>query len=296
MAISGSVGDWGRGAVNDAEDVATIQDLLTRASQILSNPKYDPKGIDGKIAGLPQNSNTVKAIKEFQRRWMNNPDGIVSPGFKTILDLVKFAGDLPIYDPLGFIRDIFNTPEEPTKKYGKGMHGPSFPFTKTAPIFQKHNHHRRWFGAKRTLKDKVTKEIIGYRKHAGVDLCFRPGTPVYAVSSGTFTLKRLKHFYKGTVELRIDHGDYLCRYCELEDKVAPGLFDKDTVEQGQLIGWVGWHKMVHFEMYENTMTGELSTGSKYTKKWEDAVFNRRRDIMNPTEFLMTWQKNLPDGH
>ena len=89
--ISKSVGDWNKGAKNLYDDVLTVQELLTAAADKLKNPTYDPHGIDGKIGRPPRVSSTVKALKAFQKRWMKRPDGIASPGYRTITELASFG-------------------------------------------------------------------------------------------------------------------------------------------------------------------------------------------------------------
>ncbi|CAI3940918.1 Chitinase [Commensalibacter communis] len=65
----------GLGGVNDPQDVSVIQALLQQ--QGAKNLKID--GIYG--------PNTLKAIKEFQKQFLTHPDGIVSPGKKTLEQL-----------------------------------------------------------------------------------------------------------------------------------------------------------------------------------------------------------------
>ncbi|CAI3937672.1 peptidoglycan-binding protein [Commensalibacter communis] len=65
----------GLGGVNDPQDVSTVQALLQQ--QGAKNLKID--GIYG--------PNTLKAIKEFQKQFLTQPDGIVSPGKKTLEQL-----------------------------------------------------------------------------------------------------------------------------------------------------------------------------------------------------------------
>ena len=60
--LTGSVGRWERGARNFEPDVREVQTLLASAAARLHNPAYDPKGVDGKIARPPKQSNTVAAI------------------------------------------------------------------------------------------------------------------------------------------------------------------------------------------------------------------------------------------
>src|SRR6476661_2417214 len=79
-AISRSVGRWEKGAANLPADVETVQRLLQTAAQKLLAPQLDAKGIDGKIAQPPRNSNTVAAIEAFQSRSNISIDGLIEPG------------------------------------------------------------------------------------------------------------------------------------------------------------------------------------------------------------------------
>jgi len=81
--ITDSVGRWEKNARNLPADVETVQRLLETAAQKLQAPQLDPKGIDGKIARPPRNSNTVNAIEAFQTRSNISIDGLIEPGGQT---------------------------------------------------------------------------------------------------------------------------------------------------------------------------------------------------------------------
>src|SRR6187399_2424288 len=76
-AISDSVGRWEKNARNLPADVEAVQRLLQTAAQKLVASQLDPKGIDGKIAQPPKNSNTVAAIEAFQSRFGISIDGLI---------------------------------------------------------------------------------------------------------------------------------------------------------------------------------------------------------------------------
>jgi len=95
--ISDSVGRWEKSARNLSEDVKTVQRLLERAAQKLQAPELDPKGVDGKIAQPPRNSNTVNAIEAFQGRFNLSVDGLIVPGGETWQALVQAGA--PAADP-----------------------------------------------------------------------------------------------------------------------------------------------------------------------------------------------------
>jgi hypothetical protein len=90
--ISGSVGRWEKNASNLSADVETVQRLLQTAAQKLQAPELDPKGIDGKIARPPRNSNTVNAIEAFQSRSNISIGGLIEPDSETWRALLKAAG------------------------------------------------------------------------------------------------------------------------------------------------------------------------------------------------------------
>jgi peptidoglycan hydrolase-like protein with peptidoglycan-binding domain len=69
-----------------------VQSLLEKAAQKLQAPQLDPKGVDGKIARPPRNSNTVNAIEAFQGRSNISIDGLIEPGSQTWQALLQAAG------------------------------------------------------------------------------------------------------------------------------------------------------------------------------------------------------------
>ena len=90
--ITHSVGRWEKGAANVPVDVETVQSLLQAAARKLQAPQIDPKGVDGKIARPPRNSNTVNAIEAFQSRSSISIDGLIEPDSPTWLALLQAAG------------------------------------------------------------------------------------------------------------------------------------------------------------------------------------------------------------
>jgi len=68
-----------------------VQSLLQTAAQKLQAPQLDPKGVDGKIARPPRNSNTVNAIEAFQSRLNISIDGLIEPDSQTWVALLQAA-------------------------------------------------------------------------------------------------------------------------------------------------------------------------------------------------------------
>jgi peptidoglycan hydrolase-like protein with peptidoglycan-binding domain len=91
--INGTVGQWEKGALNAPADVSTVQRLLQTAAQKLNDPSFDPKGIDGKIAHVAANSNTVSAIQAFQTRSGLEVTGLIEPADETWTKLLAVAGE-----------------------------------------------------------------------------------------------------------------------------------------------------------------------------------------------------------
>lgn len=107
-SISASVG---KGGVNKEEDVLTIQELLNNNGASLET--------DGKIG-----NNTIRAIKQFQRRLGNSrPDGVISPDKNTMKGLL---GQLPVGPPSTGISSIIQGGEsgpEGYNAYNRGTRG-----------------------------------------------------------------------------------------------------------------------------------------------------------------------------
>ena len=93
--ITSSVGRWEQGAQNLAADVQTVQRLLKAAADKLHAPQLNPKGVDGKIAHPPANSNTVSAIEAFQSLSSSSVDGVIPPGSQIWKALLKASGEAP---------------------------------------------------------------------------------------------------------------------------------------------------------------------------------------------------------
>ena len=73
--------------------MSTVQHLLQTAAQKLNDPSLNPKGIDGKIARVAANSNTVAAIQAFQTRSALEVTGLIEPGDETWTKLIDAAGE-----------------------------------------------------------------------------------------------------------------------------------------------------------------------------------------------------------
>lgn len=277
---------------NHWEDVETVQKLLKAASKKTGNSSYDPILADGII--LPYLSHTVNCIKAFQSRFMKNPDGIISPGRKTINMLSEFESisehlpPTPSYPAVSDGGCCYPLARRPTNSYKKPTNGRHFRGT--------------YFGATR-------KNKRGYRKHAGCDLKAPQGTPIYAVDDGK-VLSLGRKFISGKRKngeewavgsIVVEHSNFVVRYAETETNFPTDQFEKINgkfwVKKGQKIAEIGKmnvSSMLHFEMYSGTAKGRLTQYCTYTKEFgKNTSFMRRADLIDPTPYLDRWITNMP---
>lgn len=129
----------------------------------------------------------------------------------------------------------------------------------------------------------------GRRKHAACDLYRFINEPAVAIASGT-VISNLYYFYQGTYAVEIEHpGGYIARYGEITGRRATGIRPGLEVTKGQRVGFIGrvnsgcCRPMLHFELYAGTMEGDLTDSS-------ESIFQRREDLLDPTNFLLRWQE------
>jgi murein DD-endopeptidase MepM/ murein hydrolase activator NlpD len=128
----------------------------------------------------------------------------------------------------------------------------------------------------------------GARTHAAADLYFEVGQPIYAVDDGT--VLDTYFFYSETYALEVQHPNFIIRYGEIRQKLAPGVAVGSKVKAGQIIAYVGQmyccRPMLHFEMFSGKSKGTLTDTSR-------PPYYRRSDLINPTTQLLDWKKRLP---
>ena len=104
-------------------------------------------------------------------------------------------------------------------------------------------------------------------------------------------------------ELRTIHGGIVVRYGEIAPnavvdptlKILPEIKKGSAVKRGQVIGYItrmtGGSTMLHFECYSNSsLPGGLTDRSKSGGK-----FQRRQDLMDPTNLLDGAKSSLPSN-
>jgi len=268
--ISASVGRWEKGARNLQDDVRTVQSLLETAAEILEAPEIDPKGVDGKISRPSATSDTVEAIEAFQSRFTSAVDGIIAPDSQTLAALLGLAARVPTTreNVLDISQWLFPFPTVPTESW---------------------EERPRAFASPRAG---------GARLHAGCDLYFPKGTPIHAIADGVVT-RGPYPFYCGTFALEIDHGLFIARYGEIQSKTEAIAGAKVKAGQkiasvGHLIGIQVPSDMLHFELYDKTLSGPLTVASDSGSAIKNGVpFMRRKDLIDPTLQLNQWRGNLP---
>ncbi|KYG67368.1 hypothetical protein AZI86_10260 [Bdellovibrio bacteriovorus] len=129
----------------------------------------------------------------------------------------------------------------------------------------------------------------GKRLHAACDLYRYHGEAAVSIADGKVS-RGLYYFYQNTYALDVQYpGGFVARYGELTGKAAKGVSTGAKVTRGQVMGYIGTVSsnccpaMLHFELYSGTKKGGLSArGNK---------FGRRSDLMDPTKYLLKWEKN-----
>ncbi len=134
----------------------------------------------------------------------------------------------------------------------------------------------------------------GARLHAAADLYQSQYQPVYAIADGTI-LEDREPFYLGTNATVIEHtGGFIVRYGEIASNSIKPLKLKKEVVAGQLIGYIKkvnskkvTSAMLHFELFSGKAQGPLTVKTTTKNK-----YGRRSDLMNPTTYLLAWEKTL----
>lgn len=137
----------------------------------------------------------------------------------------------------------------------------------------------------------------GARTHAGCDIYAPLESEVKSISNGT-VYELSSNYYRGSMAISINHpGIGIVRYGEILD-IPEELFREgaNIAEGGIVIGKVAKivkvSAMLHFELFDGSRTGRLSTndGEYYNEGVQtDGNYQRRSDLMNPTALLLRLQ-------
>lgn len=129
----------------------------------------------------------------------------------------------------------------------------------------------------------------GNRKHAACDLLAPVGTPIRAMEDGK-VIAAARIFLQNTVALEVDHGCFIARYCEMSHAVPTLNRAGAAVKKGETVGFVGQltnSSMLHLELYSGSEAGSLTNRN-------NPPFQRRADLLNPTDFLKAASMNVSD--
>lgn len=131
----------------------------------------------------------------------------------------------------------------------------------------------------------------GTRLHAACDLYRYKDEPILSVAPGT-VIRGLYYFYQGTYAIEVKHSSgFVVRYGEMTSKRATDVELGAELKMGQRVGYMGkvnsncCRPMLHFELYSGKKTGSLSLSPGVNK------YNRRSDLMDPTEYLLKWEES-----
>ncbi len=108
-------------------------------------------------------------------------------------------------------------------------------------------------------------------------------------------IMKFYEFYGGTYALEVKHGKAVVRYGEISGRLADGVSIGAKIQQVQHIAYVGkvvlksgWTgEMLHLEIYDGSATGILRA------TLSESPYQRRKDLINPTDILNMAQKRLP---
>ena len=132
----------------------------------------------------------------------------------------------------------------------------------------------------------------GSRAHAAVDLYRFKDEPIYSVAPGV-VIRGLYFFYQDTFAIEVLHsGGFVVRYGELTGKIANNTSIGKQVIMGDRLGYIGkvssgcCEPMLHFELYSGKLKGPLT---QQGAEVNGVLYNRRRDLINPTQHMLKWQ-------
>lgn len=127
----------------------------------------------------------------------------------------------------------------------------------------------------------------GGRLHAACDLYRYKNEPAKSVAAGR-VIRDMYYFYQGTYALEVKHqGGFVVRYGELTSKGASTRTRGVRLNMSDRVGYIGkvnsgcCNPMLHFELYDGSGKGSLSTGT--------GRYQRRSDLLNPTDYLLKWE-------
>jgi hypothetical protein len=128
----------------------------------------------------------------------------------------------------------------------------------------------------------------GSRAHGAADLYRFRNEPILSVAPGT-VVRDVYFFYQGTYAIEVVHsGGFVVRYGEINRTVPSDIRRGASVTMSQRLATMGvvnsgcCRPMLHFELYRGNVRGSLSQTRP--------PYNRRSDLMNPTPYLLQWER------
>jgi hypothetical protein len=132
----------------------------------------------------------------------------------------------------------------------------------------------------------------GTRIHAAVDLYRYKDEALTSVAPGV-VIRGLAFFYQDTYSLEVMHsGGFVVRYGEMTGKTVDNVSIGKQLKMGDRIGYMGkvnsgcCEPMLHFELYSGKLRGSLTQEGAEVN---GILYNRRRDLLNPTPYMLKWQ-------
>lgn len=128
----------------------------------------------------------------------------------------------------------------------------------------------------------------GKRLHAACDLYRYKNEPALAIGPGK-VIRGKYYYYQGTYAIQVRHdGGHIVVYGEITGKNPKGVVQGARVKMGDRVGYIGkvnsncCRPMLHFELYSGEGKGPLRVVGKNK-------FQRRSDLMDPTQYLLKWE-------
>lgn len=116
----------------------------------------------------------------------------------------------------------------------------------------------------------------GKRKHLGIDIFAKQGTPIISVTPGTVERMGWNELGGWRLGIRGKDGNYYY-YAHLKE-YAQNISVNQEIHQGQIIGYVG-----------DTGYGPVGTKGKFANHLHFGIYNENGVVINPYSLLKMWE-------